>query len=120
MDSNDGDDLYYCLDHNTPLNFKEEDITHIVAEVPGHNDEATWWWVLRLSGGKHVLLSAGCDYTGWDCRSGIDFEQITNSALQAAKLAPISEDFSGREIRINLIRQIQGKQPFGVEIINRE
>lgn len=113
----DGDDIFYCLDNNVPNTFKEEDISHFVAEVPGHNDEDSWWWIFKLKNGKYLTVSAWCDYTGWDCRSGISFEGMADTALKAAKLTPTQEKYSHREIRKNLIAQVKGKQVFGTEII---
>lgn len=52
----------------TPFN-----VTH-VAEVlhasEGARDERDWILVLRLKDGRFACVTAGCDYTGWDCRAG--------------------------------------------------
>jgi len=111
---NRNDDLKYCLMCNKPAKFIEADIVKIVAEVPGQNDEYNWHWILKLKNRKYAYLVAWCDYTGWDCKSGIKIEEITNTALQAAKLAPVVEEWSNRKIRVNLIAQIKGQQPSGL------
>ena len=105
------DDLWYALEYNTAELFKADDVADIVAEVPGENDELEWWWVLLLADGRHALFAAGCDYTGWDCQSGISVEQLFDTALECAEAAPQSETYSGRRVRENLLQQLSGDQP---------
>ncbi len=106
-------DLEAYLSYNEDI-YKLEDIANIHAEVPGHNDEDSRYWVLELKDGRFVLTSAWCDYTGWDCQSGGD-SQAAASAEEAAMLAPEKE--YDREIRRNLLAQIKGEQPFGLEVV---
>jgi hypothetical protein len=108
-DLHEGDDLWSAIYHNTPDNFVADDVEEIMAEVPGENDEYSWWWVLRLKNGKHVLLEAGCDYTGWDCQSGIYTEIVCESANECATQAPA--EHSGRKIQDNLMGQLRGDYP---------
>jgi hypothetical protein len=108
------EDLQDYLRYNSDI-FTVEDVHTIHAEVPGHNDEMDWFWVIELTDGRFVLTQAGCDYTGWDCQSGGE-SQITGSAEAAAMLAP--EMDSGRPIRAMLLAQMRGEQPFGVETIS--
>lgn len=105
------DDLWYALENNLPSMFKPDDIIDIVAEVPGANDEFDWWWVLAMTDGRFFLLSGGCDYTGWDCRSGIKEHGYFENAKAAAQAAPNVEECSKRDIQNNLYRQIVGEQP---------
>jgi len=114
--SDSADDLYYCLNQNNPRTFNPEDILEIVAEVPGHNDSDHWWWILKLGDERYICLAAWCDYTGWDCASGIGYGGEATSALDAARLSPDEEEDTGRRIRKNLFAQILGEQPFGLEI----
>jgi hypothetical protein len=107
-------DLSAYLQYNEDI-FKEEDIANVLAEVSGHNDEDEWYWILLLNDGRFVLTSAGCDYTGWDCRSW-GSSVIANSAEEAAKLAPESEEGTGRNVQKNLLAQLRGEQPFGLEV----
>jgi len=115
---NENDDIWSALDYNTPRTFQIGEIESIEAEVPGANDELSWWWVLRLANDRYVLLEGWCDYTGWDCQSGIVEYGIVETALEAAKLAPEAENGwkDDREIRKNLSNQLLGEQPFGTEI----
>lgn len=48
--------------------FSRDDVTVIYAIVEGTNDEEEWL-LLGKAKGLYFYLSAGCDYTGWDCRS---------------------------------------------------
>ena len=105
------DDLWWALRYNDPKKFTTDEIVDIIAEVPGENDEFLWWWILELKNGKFALFGASCDYTGWDCQSGIDFEDVYNSAIEAANAAPIIEEYSNRSIRKNLVGQLEGQYP---------
>ena len=107
------EDLEAYLWYNEDI-FTLDDIHNLHAEVPGHNDEDYWYWVIELKDGRFLLTSAWCDYTGWDCQSGGE-SKVAESAEAAAMLAPEREN--GREIRRNLLAQIRGEQAFGMEII---
>lgn len=107
-------DLEAYLECNEDI-FTLEDIANIHAEVPGHNDEDNWYWIIELNDGRFVLTDAWCDYTGWDCQSGGN-SQIATNTEEAAMLAPESEEYTKRRIRQNLLAQIRGEQPFGLEV----
>lgn len=108
-------DLEAYLNYNGDI-YSLEDIANIHAEVTGHNDEDNWYWIIELKDGRFVLTSAGCDYTGWDCQSWGSSE-IASTADDAAKLAPLNEEYTGRNIQRNLLAQLRGEQPFGVEVV---
>lgn len=64
----------------------------------GENDGEEWLCVGRLKDGRWFILSAGCDYTGWDCQSGgqasvaVSFETLRRKGItdeQARRLAPV-------------------------------
>jgi hypothetical protein len=107
------DDLLDYLQNHTDI-FAYKDIANVHAEVPGHNDGDEWYWIIELKNGQFVLTTAWCDYTGWDCQSG-GTSQLATSAEEAAKLAPEIDD-AHRAIRQNLLAQLHGSQPFGLEI----
>lgn len=89
-----------------------DDVDGILAELPGHNDELSWHWVIRMKSDRFVYLEASCDYTGWDCRSGIDYvdEDVSLDAL----LERIPEN--RRRERTQLTAQVRGEQPFALEV----
>lgn len=113
---NPDDDIWSALECNSPTHFIIGEVESIEAEVPGANDELNWWWILQLANDSYILVSGWCDYTGWDCQSGISEYEIVDTALAAAQLAPEFEEYSDREIKKNLINQVLGEQPFGTEI----
>lgn len=45
-----------------------QNVTHVYYAAEGENDEADWLAVVGWSGpeGPFAVMSAGCDYTGWD------------------------------------------------------
>jgi hypothetical protein len=55
---------------NAPFN--ENDVAKVHAMSTGENDGPHWIMWGRLKDGRHFFLSAGCDYTGWDCQAGGD------------------------------------------------
>lgn len=48
--------------------FGVEDVASVFASSEGCNDEANWLIAGKLKDGRFFYLSAGCDYTGWDCQ----------------------------------------------------
>lgn len=50
--------------------FGREDVAEIVGLSNGENDGDDWIAYGRLKDGRWFFLSAGCDYTGWDCQAG--------------------------------------------------
>lgn len=46
------------------------DVVEVIAKSEGENDGPNWLCFGRLRDGRYFLLSAGCDYTGWDCQAG--------------------------------------------------
>lgn len=50
--------------------FDRNDVAIIFHIEEGENDGQDWIVSGRLYSGWYFLLSAGCDYTGWDCQSG--------------------------------------------------
>lgn len=49
--------------------FGRTDIAFIVGKAEGENDGANWVCFGKLYDGRWFSLSAGCDYTGWDCQA---------------------------------------------------
>ena len=50
--------------------FAVEDVKKIIGIQEGENDGAAWEICGQLKDGRYFLLTAGCDYTGWDCQAG--------------------------------------------------
>jgi len=56
----------------TYAKFTFQDVGEIIIAEEGENDERDWKLIVRLKSGKWGWLSAGCDYSGWDCQAGGD------------------------------------------------
>jgi hypothetical protein len=50
--------------------FDRKDVAEIYGSDEGENDGASWIMLGKLKNGLFFFLSAGCDYTGWDCQAG--------------------------------------------------
>ena len=46
-----------------------DDVAEIIATDNGENDGQDWVGVFKLKDGRYLFLTAGCDYTGWDCQA---------------------------------------------------
>ncbi len=107
----DWDDLRSAFEENSSDELSLRHVLGILAEIPGENDELNWHWIVKLTDGRYAYIQGWCDYTGWDCQSGIDYEFAT-TALKAAKESPIQEEYSSRAIQAQLIAQLKGTQPY--------
>lgn len=67
--------------------FDCEDVEEVLASSDGENDERDWIAIFKLKDGRYAFLSAGCDFTGWDCASGgqawvaEDLERLTQFGM---------------------------------------
>ncbi len=66
----------YCRNPSNPLTrevlpgaYVMEDVEELLVSADGEPDERDWVGAFRMKDGRYVLLRAGCDYTGWDCRA---------------------------------------------------
>jgi hypothetical protein len=50
--------------------FAITDVADVIAAADGENDSDNWVGIFRLKDGTIGYLTAGCDYTGWDCQAG--------------------------------------------------
>lgn len=55
-------------------------VAEVIASVNGENGGEQWVGLFRLDDGRFLVAEGGCNYTGWDCRSG-------NSLCVAGSLA---------------------------------
>lgn len=53
-----------------PDEITQKDVETIHAAVNGERDVSDWVGLFGLKDGRVLLIWAGCDYTGWDCRAG--------------------------------------------------
>lgn len=52
-----------------PRQYTREDVEKVLHAVDGENDGPPWWGVFEMKDGAFLFVSAGCDYTGWDCQA---------------------------------------------------
>jgi len=55
-----------------------ENIEEYIWGEEGENDNADWNLLAKLTNGKFILFTAWCDYTGFDCQSGIKLYVASN------------------------------------------
>ena len=95
-----------------------DDIAGFYAHVSGANDEAEWFWIVRLRSGSFCLVRAGCDYTGFDCSGWVSFE--SHQTLEDCARAAVDESGYHVDLQGQLLRQLSGDQPYGAEIFNQQ
>ena len=127
-------DLTACLEYNpesfigsdvgTDLCFGIEDIAEILAVWEGTHDEEDWVWILRRKeeslpnprAPKFIWLQAGCDYTGWDCRSWITEIEYDHDI---SRIEERLQKFLN--VRISLLKQLnEGKAETWREKMDKE
>lgn len=72
----DAIELGYACAYNDYGPTKEHHITKLTMHQQGQNDGGNWIWCVELNNGTVWLATGGCDYTGWDCQSSLDWECI--------------------------------------------
>lgn len=69
--------------------FGRADVAEIYGISEGERDEANWLIYGKLRDGRYFSISAGCDYTGWDCQaSGVAFVAETKQEIEMLGLDP--------------------------------
>lgn len=111
-ESYESDDIKYAFECNN-LSSKLDDIDVIVAEVCGANDEDHWYWILQLKDGTFTWVSGWCDYTGWDCQSGVETGNKVQTPQQAVEELIVS-DYDDRKVKPVLLAQLDEEVPFAV------
>lgn len=49
--------------------YTRDDVAAILFMRDGVNDESPWFGLFHMKDKRYLAVSAGCDYTGWDCQS---------------------------------------------------
>jgi hypothetical protein len=50
--------------------FPIDQVAEVLHAVDGMADEDNWAGIFLLKDGRFGYVTAGCDYTGWDCQAG--------------------------------------------------
>ena len=67
-----GYDLRAAMEHNTLGPVSETNgIVGLVMTQQGERDAASWVWRVTMQDGSVWFAEGWCDYTGWDCQSGL-------------------------------------------------
>lgn len=106
-------DLQECAKYGNGFDFG--DIEKSLACLFGENEGPSWHYVVKLKNGKYAYLTGWCDYTGWGCQEGGE-SKLASTALKAANCAPEDEQYGHKNVRKQLIAQIKGKQPYGLQV----
>lgn len=69
----DVDDFASACGSNSWGPAEKQGIASIMCIQSGMNDSEEWIWLVRLLDGTHWWVVGGCDYTGWDCQSYLDW-----------------------------------------------
>lgn len=65
-------EIHNGLSNHPQKTFNFEDIHSVEAYWTNGEDEPSFAWLLKLRDGYWVAATGGHDYTGWDCRSGLE------------------------------------------------
>lgn len=84
-------------DPNHPIHL----ITEVYACDDGANDGPNWIAVAKMVDGQYVYITAGCDYTGWDCIAGgfAEYYGSLESACSKMTLGDSERDRLGPQLR---------------------
>lgn len=115
-------DFHYACGDAVIVPFNSRtDVKHLHACIPGHNDENDWFWVVELKDGRFGLLQAWCDNTGWGCQSGGEWFAANGPEDAVEKVLLLGgynqEQAIKRRIKEQLLNQLSGKQPYGLEVV---
>lgn len=68
-----------------------EDVDVVLSADEGENDGPEWLLYGVAKDGRYFFLSAGCDYTGWDCQAGGTLT-VANSAQEMLSFGMTNSD----------------------------
>ena len=93
------DEMRYAIECNPhpQVNDFNSTVDKIIACIPGANDEENWYWLVTDKTGDIWYISGGCDYTGWDCQSHLNYIKVDTN--QSPELQFEEYDYSNRPIR---------------------
>ncbi|HEU5394696.1 MAG TPA: hypothetical protein VFV36_07815 [Candidatus Methylomirabilis sp.] len=72
----DAHDLAYACENNAYGPAGERRVVELRLEKQGERDGDDWIWQLRFEDGSRWRATGWCDYTGWDCRSDLVWEEL--------------------------------------------
>lgn len=69
----DSHDFIYACEYNGLGPLDGHKVAGLLMTQQGEKDESNWVWLVKLDDGTHHWAVGGCDYTGWDCQSWLDW-----------------------------------------------
>lgn len=72
----DAHDFAMACEYNDYGPTQSHNITRLVMITQGERDAGSWTWHLEFENGDIWTASGGCDYTGWDCQSSLNWTPI--------------------------------------------
>lgn len=71
----DAHDFAYAIRENDtgPLEKEDRSIVGLLLVQQGDNEGPDWIWLISLDDDTYWWLRGGCDYTGWDCGSFVEW-----------------------------------------------
>lgn len=84
--------------------YTRESVEKILYIHHGQKDEEDWELLAEMKDGGVLWISAGCDYTGWDCRAG-----GTAVVGSPQKLFTEGPDAIPRDARMDLLKKQEVK-----------
>lgn len=58
------------------VRMREHGVLWLECEQVGERDEGSWIWNVVFGDGSSWRVEGWCDYTGWDCQSGMSWERL--------------------------------------------
>lgn len=76
-------DFVYACEYNDPGPMKDSvGIISFQMIEQGFNDGGDWKWVVMFDTGEVWMAVGGCDYTGWDCQSWLEWTRLETMPLE--------------------------------------
>lgn len=96
------------------LSDRVKQIENVLAQVPGEADGADWYWLCLMKNKRYGLFWGGCDYTGWDCQSNMEYREAPTPKAVLSLLKENDVEDTQKPIKQQLLDQIDGKQPYAL------
>lgn len=71
----DANDFAYAVEFNGTGPLADQAVEGLLMVREGERDGPGWVWLLRTHTGAHWWVEGWCDYTGWDCQSGVEWSR---------------------------------------------
>lgn len=94
--------------------FTQNDVAQVIAASEGENDGDHWLALVWLKDGRCAFLTAGCDYTGWDCRA--DGRSWVSASLESMLALGIDAESQERLDLKNALKDLRELRQLGASI----